>query len=112
MRTNVKKENREMHADDNNDCTDCSKAHSRKAASLQKKLVVVVKFLLFMEDDPKHKIIDNILPLALFLGIIVGVAAFMLLFAFLYYGVIGFLMTYVFAVAILPLEILHCIYDR
>ena len=80
---------------------------------LKKKLVNAVKFLLFREDYPKHRIwetfswihLASILPAMIVSGIV------FIYLSFLYYGVLGFIYAYIIA-SVLPLEIFHCIFDR
>ena len=71
-----------------------------------------VKFLLFMEDNPKHKVMDNIDPLFLaFLPIVIillGIAGQVI---FSYLTVFGFLLYYVGVLTVI-LELLHFTFDK
>lgn len=71
-----------------------------------------LRFLLFIEKAPKHKVMQDINPLLLaFLSVgcfLAGIAGFTV---FGSYGFVGF-MFYYFAFIVGSLEILHCIFDR
>jgi len=71
-----------------------------------------LRFLLFMEKAPKHKVMQDINPLLLsFLSVgcfLAGIAGFTVLGN---YGFVGF-MFYYFAFIVGSLELLHCIFDR
>jgi nitrate reductase NapE component len=72
----------------------------------------VLRFLLFIEKVPKHRVMEsiNILFLA-FLSIgcfAVGLAGFVV---WAYYAFFGFLLYYVGVLFVL-LELLHCLFDR
>jgi len=71
-----------------------------------------LKFFLFMEDDPKHKVMQNInLVLLAFFGVlnfVVGASAF---FVFACFGLPVFMAYYV-GMMVTAIEVLHYIYDR
>ena len=71
-----------------------------------------LRFLLFIEKAPKHKVIQDINPLLLsFLSVgcfLAGIAGITILGN---YGFVGF-MFYYFAFTVGSLEMLHCIFDR
>lgn len=71
-----------------------------------------LRFLLFMEEVPKHKVMQNINPLLLaFLGVgcfLAGITGFTVLGN---YGFVGFIFYY-FAFIVGVLEVLHCVFDR
>lgn len=71
-----------------------------------------LRFLLFIEKAPKHKVMQEINPLLLsFLSVgcfLAGIAGFTVLGN---YGFVGF-MFYYFAFIVGSLEMLHCIFDR
>ena len=79
---------------------------------LARKLRNTLKFLLFKEDKPKHRVMKNLNP-----GLIVLIPFLCLLLGFSGLVVwvkttfLGFLAYYVI-VAVTTLEILHCLYDR
>ena len=71
-----------------------------------------VKFLLFMEDNPKHKVMEDIDPVVLaFLPVailLLGIAGQVI---FSYFTIFGFLLYYV-GVLIVILESLHFTFDK
>jgi hypothetical protein len=71
-----------------------------------------LRFLLFIEKVPKHRVMENISALFLaFLSIgcfAAGLAGFVV---WEYYAFFGFLFYYV-AVLFVLLELLHCLFDR
>lgn len=78
------------------------------------RLKTVIKFLLFREDTPKHAVIGPADTVTLFfasLGLILAVSVSLIFWSYYLFGVAGFLGAYIIA-AVLPLEILHCLYDR
>jgi Ni,Fe-hydrogenase I cytochrome b subunit len=71
-----------------------------------------LKFLLFLEKTPKHRVMQNISPVFLSLlslsAFLAGIAGFAILAK---YGFVGFVLYY-FAVIISVLELPHCFFDR
>ena len=71
-----------------------------------------VKFVLFREDFPKHRVIEKITPwhaiLVFYVSLFVGLLGFMVL---AYASFVGFVAYYV-AVAIGTLEAMHWLCDR
>lgn len=71
-----------------------------------------LKFLLFLEKTPKHRVMQNISPVFLSLlslsAFLAGIAGFAILAK---YGFVGFVLYY-FAVIIGVLELPHCFFDR
>lgn len=67
---------------------------------------------MFIERDPKHRVMESInIPFLAFLSIgcfLAGLAGFVI---WQQYTVIGFLLYYVGVLAVL-LELLHCLFDR
>ena len=71
-----------------------------------------LRFLLFIEEAPRHKVMQNINPLLLaFLSVGCFLAGIIGLTVLGYYGFAGF-MFYYFALVVGSLEMLHCIFDR
>lgn len=71
-----------------------------------------LKFLLFLEKTPKHRVMQNISPVFLSLLSLSGFLAAMAGFEILAkYGFVGFALYY-FAVIISILELPHCFFDR
>lgn len=73
----------------------------------------LVKFLLFREDHPKHFVWADFQPihLALVLPFAVAPSVGLVIAGFKFGGILGFFACHVLA-SVLPLEILHCIFDR
>jgi hypothetical protein len=71
-----------------------------------------LKFLLFLEKTPNHRVMQNISPVFLSLlslsAFLAGIAGFAILAK---YGFVGFVLYY-FAVIISVLELPHCFFDR
>ncbi len=71
-----------------------------------------LKFLLFLEKTPRHRVMQNISPVFLSLlslsAFLAGIAGFAILAK---YGFVGFVLYY-FAVIISVLELPHCFFDR
>jgi hypothetical protein len=71
-----------------------------------------LKFFLFMEDNPKHRVAENISIILLsffaLFNYILGIVAFFILG---YYGVFPFI-AYFFGVMLTTLETLHWFFDR
>jgi len=71
-----------------------------------------VKFILFKEDKPKHRVFENLSPLhalaAFYLSLFLGAFGFVV---FVHTSIIGFVAYYV-VVAIAVLEALHYLCDR
>jgi hypothetical protein len=71
-----------------------------------------LKFLLFLEKTPKHRVMQNISPVFLSLLSISGFLAAIAGFAIIAkYGLVGFALYY-FAIVIAILELPHCFFDR
>ena len=73
----------------------------------------LIKFLLFMEDQPKHKVWDNFnaLHMAVVLPLSIIPYAVFIVAGYALFGVVGFFVAYV-AGSVLAIEIPHCIFDR
>lgn len=72
-----------------------------------------IKFLLFQEENPRQGCAGNFHPvwIAVYLIGLMLPCIVLLLLGWMYGGVLGFIIAYVID-CVLPLEILHCIFDR
>ncbi|MEM3458504.1 MAG: hypothetical protein QXN36_02615 [Candidatus Bathyarchaeia archaeon] len=71
-----------------------------------------LRFMLFREDFPKHRVVERISPLHAIVVFYVCLFAGLLgLFVFAYATFLGFIAYYV-TVGVAALEILHCMYDK
>jgi hypothetical protein len=71
-----------------------------------------LKFLLFLEKTPRHRVMQNISPVFLSLLSLSGFLAAIVGFEIMAkYGFVGFVLYY-FAVIISILELPHCFFDR
>jgi len=71
-----------------------------------------LRFLLFIEKVPKHRVMENINALFLaFLSILCFAAGLAGFVVWEYYAFVGFLFYYVGVLFVL-LELLHCLFDR
>ena len=86
--------------------------NGRTSSHLIARIVRVLKFLLFREDDPKHRVFDvQPIHLAFLMPIPLGLCAFAVLVGWFYFGALGSLAMYLLC-AVLTLEVPHCICDR
>jgi len=78
-----------------------------------KKLRALIAFLLFREEVPKHKVWRDFnaihLGLVLPLSVVAGIG--LIVVGYISLNIIGFMLAS-FAAAMLPLEILHIVFDR
>lgn len=83
-------------------------------ANLLRKLEHTLRFLLFLEEDPKHQVVENTFWIHLMLFVltplVLGVGYLMFLF-YAAWGALGFLIAYL-AVCIVTIEIPHILLDR
>jgi len=85
-----------------------------KLPFFSRKLKNAIKFLLFREDNPKHKVAEGCTTvefLLMCMAVWVGVASATVFFGYVYFGVPGSLLTYIL-VSVASLEIPHIIWDR
>ena len=117
-------ENEDSKASPANTCGDgnhrgsgCQMVHGRwMRLLLLSKLRNLMKFLLFMEDDPKHRCVVDLNPidmasLVFVLALSVMFSIGLMLVGFKLFGIAGFFAAYIIA-SVLPIEIPHCIFDR
>lgn len=71
----------------------------------------LVKFLLFREDFPIHRVFDVSPVYVGLLCVPILVLVGLLVLGYVGFGVVGFLFCYV-GVCILAIEVPHCIFDR
>lgn len=85
----------------------------RGRLGLRRRLVNLLKFLLFREDNPKHNIWQDFSPLdlALLFTFEIPLSIAFVIYGFVFFGVIGFFVAYI-TFALLAIEIPHCIFDR
>ena len=91
----------------------CLQMVYRRLVCWRSHVINLLKFLLFREDQPKHKVWDNfnVLHAAFVLPLSVILYAAFVAVGFAFFGIVGFFVVYV-AGAVLVLEIPHCIFDR
>lgn len=85
-----------------------------KFSKLRARASTAIKFLFFMEDNPKHFVVESPRTVQiLFLTMVsaMGVMSLILLHIYKYFGALGAITTYLFTV-IVTLEVLHVVYDR
>ena len=121
MKKRVENENNEASSINNagsvNSQHRASQMVHRRASSITnrvlKKLRILLKFLLFREDEPKHSVWTDFNPihLALVLPLSIAPAVGLTLIGYLFFGVVGFFVAYATAI-VLVIEIPHCIFDR
>ena len=86
--------------------------NERTSSHLIARIVRVLKFLLFREDDPKHRVFDlEPWHMALMITLPLGACAGGILVGWFYGGALGALVMYL-AVCLFVLEVPHCICDR
>jgi len=90
----------------------CSKFNRVKHAIEVLRNSGTIKFVLFREDFPKHRVIENITPLhaigVFYICLFAGILGFMVL---AYATFLGFIFYYAI-VGVAMLEILHHLYDK
>lgn len=81
--------------------------------AVRRRLVHLVAFLLFKEENPKHGCWTEFSPagLAVYILAVPLVCTTLLIAGWMYGGVPGVLIAYVID-CVLPLELLHCLFDR
>jgi hypothetical protein len=77
------------------------------------KLRILLKFLLFREEMPKHFVWADFEPVhvAIILPLAMALPIALVLVGYLFFGIVGLFVAYI-ATSVLVIEIPHCIFDR